>query len=1346
MSSNALLQLQGVLASNTAQPIPGDNSGNGPENEAPSEQGRKKNPKAKKSHKKQDNTQTRRKSKDVDSTTRPVATGLVAANDSSSDEDNATANSSIVPSGTNDQLQPPARPASSMRGPLPQALATLPPSSSNERLLQIETGDDFVPASIIQNMPSELSARDAVELYSQICRHLDPEYWLAIIKHIHTLQDSSRAGMEALSRFAEVAYIRVRGLYVLMCSRYNTQLRQWANRNSAKALTDKDLESSRLQLQPQAASEESPAKAHPPTLCVTAASPYSHLSPIPLSPETIPNDGRFTATVDTTKMGKRSKNTHTFTTRQLQLQASEQIATGVLHSPHQPKPPAKSTSSSRRKALPIEYTMVNQALNHADATRELSLEFGLLMPPPEPSFWPHLQTYPPTTVLPQPRIVSMPSMHPTRECITELFQPRSFSDPNFSYASPLLRDPSQHYFAVEDGGTAAAPGSYAAAASNEIGPSQSAQSFQAAVRRGKKGVNSKGKGKADGAGSSGSKGPSPLGQFQPITLHSLDHDSDYSTARNTSASSGMLYSPGFPRSQPTNFLPPPSAGPVPMSHPQMTFSGVAFPWPRGQNATFAGTSAGTGSGKNGGTTSGDANQPGWTQAPTGIYLSRMAVIHGLPFETVATDPFRIYVLILHILRQLNLSQLSHTVRLISTLSALPSSSSLFYGGPHPEGAEQASSDGNGNGDAAASSSSGGKRGWAWVIFNSAQQRNLFLHTYVEKVRAGWLPPTVDSSPGSPLKPATKATAGDEYRWPYYIYSAEDYLGYTAGANRTPVQNHQSQDRPNPQAGAMLPPPVPSHRAMAAQTTQAPLHYYQLNNSVVPQAHVTSPMPGGEIATRPWYSFAAMKLPTSHGQHWQPNPANYNRPYPYDSDQLPPYSTLPAETHTSPNPSKGVSKTAGKKRKRSDGNAGEAHKAAAGATQTQQAASTRKGRQQPKSPAASSLMHFTAQRRKKNTHGTPSVSVPPRAASCSPGSGRTDRNTGMDPGSSLPGTTLPPPQTAPAPAPVPATTVSSSASTSQMAFHSWNPYGHTTGTSTAFPTLTYPHFHTSYVRNASVASAPASGFPVPAQDGDESSPGYHAWWAPLTSVNGTGGGGSGSSMLPMRATSVSTMGGDSRSLFATPGYEVAAGPRMYTPHMLEPYAGQGLGATTTSRVRTPSAGTVLPGMMPAAPDHGGYVRPWTSGSLPTTAYVHNTNQPTPPPPPTPLPSHSLTTEESDTMMMPPPPPPQPASTIRPSEMHLNGSGSGSGAAANGNSPNSLPAWLVRSSSAAGPMNSDGEDEAVPARQYQHGQRRVSFAALHTGSEGGGGVCATEHSIARDDNSSGGLMGVDLSATT
>ncbi|CAD6969393.1 unnamed protein product [Tilletia controversa] len=1446
MPGSPLLQFPQNLVSNSDHSVPEREVSRGSENQAPSGQ-QNQNSNATASHKTQNNAQKEKNPQAI--SPKIVATGLVAENDSDSDSDGGTSTSTVVPTEKHDVLQTPARPAASSNVSQPRTLPTAYRPPSNERMLQVETGDDMIPARIIEDMPSELSARDAVEQYSQICRHLDPDYWHAIIKHIYGLKDSSRAGMEALSRFAEVAYIRVPGLYVLMCSRYDAQLRQWANRNSAKRLTGKDLEESRKQLQPRPGQEESPAKAHPPTVYVTPATPHSHLSAIPLSPESVPDDGRFTTTVNISSNGaQKADQPYPGMARLLQLQASEQIATGVLHKPHKPKVVAKTTSTTRRKALPIEYTMVDQALTHADATRELSLEFGLFMPMPMPmsmpapppesgdAFYTKVQTYPPSPVLTQPRLVSVPTVHATSDFIPDLFQPRSVSNPNLSFASPLVSDPSRLYYATEDGGAAAAASMRnAGSALNRTVAGQNAASTPEADAR----QNSwKGKGKADGPQASGLGRPSPLGKFQPITLQSLQQNTGPTMNRKSPAPTGPPKSASFLPYQSHSALPPPAAGMTSLGHPHLTFTGLAFPWPRGQSSAFCSPSAGEDARMT------DANQPLWTQAPTGIFLSRMAVIHGLPYELVATDPFRIYVLILHLLRHLGLSQLSHTVRLISTLNALPSTSPLYYGGP----SQQTAPDPNGDGTSA--SSHNGKQGWAWIIFNSVQQRNTFLQTYVQRVRAGWLPPAIEGFPvrTAHTESSTESTGGTT--WPYYIYSAEDYLGYSTGAPRTGSQiQTTSQAQPKPQTGSMLPPPVPRQPAMAAQSPRVSTDSPQSNANGIPKAPIRSATPEGEAATRPGYSSAVMRTPLGQIQQGHPTTKNVRRRQPSAYTLTSPYTSGPPATRATPTDSNVASAATHKKRKRvnDDATAGgeqenadisvpesisnwllrhHLHKyepkfeslkwrdmlvlddqalldrgmvalgprrkmlklldelrAAHGAkmlgeakdgagsgskhrkstpAQMQQVSTAQQTdventvlehqhqhQRRSLSSAASAVIHFADQSRRRTFSRTPSANILLRPVSSSPGSGPTilspRQSSGNDAGSgwsSWNGPQQPPPVPVSAPMLHPQHGV----------FQAWYTHGQPSAvTISSASSFAHPQAHPSHMRTGSGTYVPATVVHHGNGSGGVSSEGYDGatWWTPSV-----GGGGNSTHAVAMRSVSASSIDGEGRVVHhVVPGYEVPPG-RMYAPHPLEPYFGSTPGST--SRMRTPSASSVPPVAM-STPNHGGYGRSF-SVALPTNAYVNHTNTSTPPPPPPfSFPSQAFTNHgnlsmasgsdaSNNGMMLPPPPPPLPAPTAALNQMHLGNGYSGSGPVSS--SPGSftsfetrVPASYVRSSSAA-LINMDG------GRAYQHetGQR-VSFAALNGASAGPGLVDGDAGEYHRDRDSSGShMMDADLSATT
>jgi len=816
-----------------------------------------------------------------------IPTGLVAAasdSDASEQGDTSNASKSTAAKAAIQHGSAAAQYSStSLPGPKIHAF--------NGDLVQIEPTDEFIPFNFLATMPAELTAREAVELYSQICKFLDPDYWQAIIAHIQTLSSYSRAGMEAFSRFAEVAYIRTRGLYVLMCSRYNSQLRQWANSHSGAALSSKDLETSRKQLQPRGKVRDDMPRAHPPTLCLTPASPDAHTSALALSPESAPRDRRFTAHVpDTGKNKAKAPALPASSNRNLQLQASEQIATCVLAEPVRSNAPFKSTSSSRRKALPIEYTMVNQALNHADATRALSLEFGMFLAPS--SFGPMSnspygsQFYASNAAMQQPRIMSAPPTVSTFGHAAGMGS-RGMTLSGNDFTNPALT------------GTPAGQLPHTqvrAASSGQAGPWNPSTTYAAglsAEHQSNAGKNTKKAASSDAAITHATPGLLFTNAFPWPTGPSMSAWSQSSMLgpRQPGATSVLPWNPNAithsPAMQPINSVMaaqpawhPPSGydavdpgaiyAPALANGSQTALTGVAYPWPHDEQANksslFAspsldisndhfdqdsGTNPHSGAAQSPSVLSqGSAHFPAQAQpqlpsglpiqvarqiptpapapaqpkfqvqesgqTPTSIAFSRMAVIDRLPAQMMKSDLLRVYVLILHLLRQLGLSHLCHTVRLIATQGA--------HFARHNSRRNLADRDG------------AGEHNWAWIIFNTAEQRNGFLHAYKEKIRSGWTPVY-----GIP------STEGQSYEGGlvYDIQSAESFLGLGEGGT-PPAGNEYNQSTPASATAygqspgshtaqevsdaALMPPPpppVPRHgrpvhyRAPTSQGTEHP---------------------------------------------------------------------------------------------------------------------------------------------------------------------------------------------------------------------------------------------------------------------------------------------------------------------------------------------------------------------------------------------------------------------------------------------------------------------------------------------------------------------------------------------
>ncbi|KAK0537872.1 hypothetical protein OC842_001472 [Tilletia horrida] len=1191
-----------------------------------------------------------------------VPTGLVAAASDSESSDNEAATQAAA-GPPQPQLQPPS-------GPVP--LTSMPnfmtcSAPNGQRMSRIDHDDEWLPANLVETIPLQLNARGAIEIYAQICRHLDPEYWQAVLDHLRVLQDNSRAGMEALSRFAEIAYFRVRALYTLMCTRYDDELRQWANCNAADHLSTQDLEQSRRQLQPQFRELHSPAKPHPPTVCITPATPNTHAIPLSLSfsSDPSPDDGRFTAIVGTTKRAKsKSKKTIPTPNRQLQLQASEQIALGVLNDPPQPHTPVKTTSEYRRRALPVELTMVNQALYHADATRELSYEHDPFQPPMHvagPSTQPmpsqiQVQTFLPFQIPfqqqvpfqqqmpPQQRIVSMP--HPQQHFPTSFdwmptILPRSLSVPQaITMGNPVVREPMRPYFA--DGSTVWTGESSmplfdasqtVSAEAPTIAPASAMPSPKKTARKVTKTAGSRvaktRKAPSKGKGKAKADTPSPAAaDISADTAADADSeiahlDAEAATPSKTTSAPNPASHQDPDRNANASQATAQTVHPIPSypSRPGVTFAGLAYPWPKGDSPAFAGAPTDSSADRT------QEREPGSThmhvddqqphvqpQVPTGIYLTRMAVIHGLPFDLVASDPFRIYILILHLLRQLGLAHLSHTVRLISTLSALPSTSSFFYGGPRGQSAVAAQhASGSKETDIgwdAASASQAGKRGWAWIIFNSTQQRNLFLHTYLEKVRGGWVPPSVDSSPGSPVKKNSSGREAKEPKddgWPYFIYSAEDYLSMPGGG----VQSAQhgafaSGLQPSGaivrEPGLMLPPPVPTHYGNLSSGH----HFHGEAQAQAQGSQATS-------SRQPMMLSNAKTVPMSSQRNAGGTQVMGVR--------VPAYSTFPplvpsgtstlasvptnAPLTSVPTNAPLTSGLIGTKRKRQESDTTVAGTAGGTSKLTMMM------------PAASTLAQFAAQRRRStsaNTHAhahvydrpaahmyahvkrravrTPSTSVLLRpgsaqaALSASAGEATTASTTNF------------PSLTLPAPAPLQAGALYAQPG-------GWQPYGHAhQGHSYAYPA--HAHFSTGHLRagSANAANTGASSSSFAAVDGgngqahtygDSGSSGS-TWWASSSSDLGPSNASrmtSAAAATPTPPTSAAA----SHPSFSVPTLDPTPGLRLYSnvpPEASSSGASAGGGGGTV-RFRMPSASSIF-SSIPAssftsgAEQHGMSVRP------------------------------------------------------------------------------------------------------------------------------------------------------------
>ncbi|KAK0554229.1 hypothetical protein OC846_000938 [Tilletia horrida] len=880
-----------------------------------------------------------------------IANGLVAA--LSSDEE-----------GEGDKQLPEAEPAD--RGAQIPATETEASTSATaqanaqqsawegglDRLIRVHPDDEAVPASIIDTMPEKISPRVAVETYSALCRHLEPEYWRAVTTYAQNLPDHSKAGMEALSRFAEVLYIRAHGVYTMMCSRYDNHLRHWATANAAQSLTKKDLESSRRQLRRRKQHDASPLKPHPPTVFVTPASPKPAESSIEQeSPNLITDDQRFTARVNISrKKSAKTKQKGATGNRSLLLHASEQIAKGVFNDATRPDGPGKTTSSSRRKALPAEHTMIVQALNHANATRELSYEHDLFADSDGPhisflSASPKTLSLHNTSATPQQGIlgqnvgISAPQLSlSVSQCANpdDTNQPAATPEETTNKTTPAVTQAGSPTTTKSKGKktTAAAP------AKKNKTPAKAPAKAKAAAKTKTTATASKTKGKANtsaaaknGKASTVRKANSDKESFgAPVVLSSaaprprqslltsaltypnLSYSSWTSEARDHGNGQGdmswMRSSTSSELAQSNNMLGASEAGYYSAQYtprmvpdtssrhvPSFSMAGVAFPWVNRDPSEFAGQSFFSRPFTQESTSSGLASAPAsestavWPQVPHGIFLSRMAVIHGLPYELVATDPFRIYVLILHLLRQLNLSSLSHTVRLISTLSSIPI--------PSPTGSQSNSNDETVNGTVSSSSLvpavTHNRRGWAWIIFNSAQHRNSFLQTYAQKTRAGWLPPALDIAPTSAADHPTGSRSA------YLIYSAETYLGVP----NTSQQAATESQRPGRVSHVQ-------HSLVPAATTQN-----QAFTVTLPLVPLSTSSTNGDGSFQS-YSQMVSNSGNSVAGNWAATPATRLTMTPYLAGvPMPPYSSLPPSLiQSTPNPIN-TAAAAAMKRKRED---------------------------------------------------------------------------------------------------------------------------------------------------------------------------------------------------------------------------------------------------------------------------------------------------------------------------------------------------------------------------------------------------------------------------------------------